>query len=155
MTSLLKVYYTVKILAILIYAKKGKNTTLRSEYIRQAIAGERLLTAAYAMVGSRLAADVREYSNGKIDNSGAYMELVANDVKYAYEEHLEAKEAGDIDLSIRDFLNIADYVNEYSELVYVKQYKDGKTRLAIQKTMPNGELPYCRRSFEKQKFHTI
>nr|DAP02568.1 MAG TPA: Large polyvalent protein-associated domain 3 [Caudoviricetes sp.] len=111
-----------------------------SEYIRQAIAGERLPTAAYAMVGSRLAADVREYSNGKIDISGAYMELVANDIKHAYEEHLEAKEDGNIDLSIEDYLNIANYVDSYDSLIYAIHYKNGNMRISLQKTLENGEL---------------
>ena len=124
---------------------QGKKILLTSEtdmteYIRQAIAGERLPTAAYAMVGSRLAADVREYSNGKIDISGAYMELVANDIKHAYEEHLEAKEDGNIDLSIEDYLNIANYVDSYDSLIYAIHYKNGNMRISLQKTLENGEL---------------
>ncbi len=121
----------------------GHNIILTSEkeienYIEDSIEGKKLPTVAYGKVGERLAKEVNEYSGGKIDISGYYLEFVPFDIYHAHNEHLKAKEVGDIDLSEEDFKNIAKYIDSYDELLYAIKYSGGQTKIGISKTLPNG-----------------
>ena len=111
------------------------------EYIEKAIAGEKDLPAvAYGKVDSRLSEETSDYSDGKIQISNYYLELVATDIHHAYQEHLHAKKAGDIDLSIEDFMNIPLYVATYDDFVYAIKYKSGNTKICLSKKISDGRV---------------
>lgn len=76
-------------------------------YIDKAISGNKLPTSAYGKVDHRITADSIQHSNGKIDIQDYYLEFVANDLRHAYEQHLNAKQSGDISLTKEDFEKIA------------------------------------------------
>ena len=111
------------------------------EYIEKAVVGEKNLpTVAYGKVDIKLSEETANYSDGNIQIYDYYMELVANDIRHAYLEHLHAKEAGDIDLSIEDFINIPFYVATYDDLVYAIKYKSGNTKICISKKISDGRV---------------
>jgi len=124
---------------------EGKKIILTTEdeitsFIHKSISGDDLNTVGYGRVNKRLSNDVDEYSNGKIDISGNFLELVPYDISHAYREHLNAKEDGDINLSMNDFENIPSYIDHYDELVYAIRFKSGNTRICLSKKLPGGRV---------------
>lgn len=112
-----------------------------NDYVRRAIAGEKgLPTVAYAKVDDRLAQEVVNYSNGEININNFYLELVANDIHHAYQEHSDAKEAGDISLNESDFENIPQYIATYDDFVYAIKYKSGNTKICVSKKITGGRV---------------
>lgn len=109
----------------------GKDIILTSDaaiekYILSSIHGEQHSgVVGYGKVNQRLAEDVDNYSEGKIIIKDGYLELSADDLKHSYDEHLKAKQDGDVDLSETDFLNIPEYLDNYDELLYAIKYKSG------------------------------
>lgn len=111
-----------------------------SSYIRRAVAGENLPTAAYGRVSERLADEIQRVSGGDTDVHGAYLEFVASDLKHAYNGHLAAKEDGDLSLTENDFLLVPAYLDAYDEVLEVRKYKDGSTRVVLSCSLENGKL---------------
>ena len=110
-------------------------------YIEKAIAGKKdLPTVAYGKVDIKLSEETSDYSDGNIQISDYYLELVATDIRHAYREHLYAKESGDIDLSIEDFINIPFYVATYDDFVYAINYKSGNTKICLSKKISDGRV---------------
>ena len=109
-----------------------------TDYIKKAIAGEDQPTVAYGKVSKRLAEDVLRYSKGKIDITDAYMELVGDAIRHAYQQHSSAKQAGDIGLSSADFERIPQYLDSYDELIYAIRYQSGSTHIAVGKQIAGG-----------------
>ena len=99
-----------------------------------------LNTVGYGRVDERLSHDVDEYSDGDIKISGSFLELVPYDISHSYKEHLNAKEEGDIDLSLADFENIPSYLEHYDELVYARRFNSGNTKICVSKKLPNGRV---------------
>lgn len=126
--------------------KDGKDIILTtkkqvSDYIKKAISGAKdIVTVAYGKVTNRLAKDVLNYSGGRINVEGNYLELVPYDIKHAYEQHLNAKEAGNINLTIEDFEKIPEYLNNYDDIVYAIKFGSGNTRVCVSKKLPNGRV---------------
>ncbi len=126
--------------------KDGKDIILTtkkqvSDYIKKAISGAKdIVTVAYGKVTNRLAKDVLNYSGGRIDVEGSYLEFVPYDIKHAYEQHLNAKEAGNINLTIEDFEKIPEYLNNYDDIVYAIKFGNGNTRVCVSKKLPNGRV---------------
>lgn len=124
----------------------GKDIVLTSDdaitdYIVDSISSkEGLPTVAYGKVTERLAEDTNQASHGKIDITDNYLELVSYDIGHAYEQHITAKEEGDIDLSLDDFKNIPNYVDEYDEVVYAIRYGSGTTRICLSKKVADGRV---------------
>ncbi len=81
-----------------------------------------------------------EYSKGKIDIKGNYLELVSSDIKHSYKEHHTAKQEGDINLSQEDFESVTDYIDTYDELIYATRFSSGNTRVVLGKTTKNGKM---------------
>lgn len=125
---------------------EGKKIILTSEdeitsFIHDSINGsDRLITVGYGRVTPRLSQEVDAYSKGKINIDGNFLELVPDDIGHAYNEHLNAKEDGDINLSMQDFENIPSYIDNFDELVYAIQYANGNTRICLSKKLPNGRV---------------
>ena len=112
-----------------------------SDYIERAIAGDtELPTVAYGKVDVKLADDVSEYSDGKIQIENYYLELVAHDIRHVYQGHLQAKRDGNVDLAIEDFLNIPLYVATYDDFVYATKYKSGNTKICLSKKINDGRV---------------
>ena len=110
-------------------------------YINEAISSpKKLNTVAYGKVNEELSRDVAEYSNGKINIEGSYLELVPYDINHAYRGHLKAKQEGDIDLTLEDFEKIPDYIDNYDDLVYAIKYKNGDSRVCLSKEIENGRV---------------
>lgn len=110
-------------------------------YIKDAIAGKKdMPTVAYGKVDVKLSKETSDYSDGEIQISNFYLELVANDIRHSYQEHLNAKEKGDIDLSIEDFINIPHYVATYDDFVYAIKYKSGNTKICLSKKTSGGRV---------------
>lgn len=95
---------------------------------------------SYGKVTERLAKDANRASQGAIDITDNYLELVSYDIGHAYEQHIKAKEEGDIDLSLDDLKNIPDYVDEYDEVVCAIQYSSGTTRICLSKKVADGRV---------------
>lgn len=86
-------------------------------------------TVAYGKVNDRLAAAVRENSGGDISVDGLYLEFVPADISHAYKGHSTAKQEGNIPLSKEIFEQIPDILDSFSEVVYVRKFKSGNTRV--------------------------
>ena len=135
-------------------ANKSKLTALRggkkiiltskdeiTSFIKGSIQGERgLTTVAYGKVSDRLARDVESYSKGKIKITGNFLELVPDEINHAYKNHLNAKQDGDIDLSMDDFESIPEYIDNYDDLVYAINFESGNTRICLSKKLKNGRV---------------
>lgn len=125
---------------------QGKQIILTNDgeiisFIDRSIKKEKgLPTVAYGNVTARLAADVKEYSDGKIQIDGNYLELVPDDISHAYVGHLQAKQEGDIDLTKTDFEKIPEYIDNYDDLVYAIQYQNGNTRICLSKKVSQGRV---------------
>lgn len=108
-------------------------TTAQSitSFIKDAISGKtKHVTKAYGKVGADLAAAVAEKSGGKLDISGKYLELSADELKHSYDEHSKAKREGDIELTEADFEKIVDYIDNFDDIIYVQN--QGKYGIRIQ-----------------------
>lgn len=97
-------------------------------------------TVAYGKVTERLADDVLAESNGNISIQNYYLELIPTDLQHAYEQHSNAKEYGDIDLSREDFERIPEYLDTYTELLYAIRYASGNVRICVSKELPDGHI---------------
>ena len=123
---------------------KGEKIILTSDeeiisYINATINGAKnFTTVAFGRVFDRLVNDVKTDSKGKIDISNFYLEFVPNDIRHAYEQHLTKKQDGDIDLTIKDFESIAEYIYSYDELLYAMQYQSGHTSVCLSKKTNKG-----------------
>ena len=98
-------------------------TTAQSitSFIKDAISGKtKHVTKVYGKVGADLAAAVAEKSGGKLDISGKYLELSADELKHSYDVHHNPKQAGDIPLSQEHFENIIDYIDNFDDILYVQ-----------------------------------
>jgi len=119
--------------------RSGENVILTSpwatrEFIQDAISGEALgTTKAYGKVGVSLANDVYSASGGKLDIKDWYLELTPYDLKHAFSEHSEAKKAGNIPLSLENFLSIPDYIDAYDDVLNVKEYDSGDKTITLGK----------------------
>ncbi len=119
--------------------RSGENVILTSpwatrEFIQDAISGEALgTTKAYGKVGVSLANDVYSASGGKLDIKDWYLELTPYDLKHAFSEHSEAKKAGNIPLSLENFLSIPDYIDTYDDVLNVKEYDSGDKTITLGK----------------------
>ena len=110
-------------------------------YIEKSISGEKdMPVVAYGVVDEKLSQDVSNYSKNKINIENYYLELVSNDIHHAYQEHIKAKEKGDIDLSFEDFAQIPYYVATYDDFVYAIKYKNGSTKICVSKKISDGRV---------------
>lgn len=125
--------------------ERGDKVILTTEeeignYITDAISGERMPTVAYGVANESVAEDALAYSNGKVDITDDYLEFVADDLKHAWDEHSQPKEEGDLPLTEEDFQNIPEYFDTYDNFLFVEQYQEGPTRLAVSKDIGNGKI---------------
>lgn len=116
----------------------GKQIILRSDgeiksYIDHVLdnGSEGVPTVAYGRVSDRLAAAVRENSQGEIVVDGLYLEFVPADIIHAYNGHSTVKQTGNIPLSRKVFEEIPELLDSFSEVVYARQFKSGNTRLVV------------------------
>lgn len=120
----------------------GKDIILRTateakKYISNAIHGNGLETVAFGKVGQRLVDDANKYTGGKIDLKGMFLELIPNNIKHAYQQHLTAKYDNNIDLTEQDFLNIPRYIAEYDDFIEAVDYKNDR-EIKLGKRLDNG-----------------
>ena len=117
------------------------NSLELKEYINKAINKKvENVTVAYGKVNKRCVSDVKEISNGKIDVTDYFLELVPSDLEHAWQEHHKAKESGDIPLSQKDFENIPNYFENYDEMVYAIQFASGNKKLCVSKKIKDGRM---------------
>lgn len=109
------------------------------DFIDKAIEGKTTTTVAYGKAGQRLIDDVYKASKGKIDMSGAYLELVPYDVQHAYDGHLKAKQEGDVDLKKEDFYKIVNYIDSYEKIAEIKKYNTGRISVDLLINTPDGK----------------
>lgn len=102
------------------------------EFINSAISGQaKGEVRAYAIAGEKLANAIKiKYKN--IDISGKYIELVADDLRESFKRHSKAKQEGDVDLSINDFINIPKYIDNFDGVISVNSYNN-KTEIHLYK----------------------
>lgn len=117
---------------------KGENLIIRNraeleEYVDASIKGEKRPTVAYGRVSDRLAKDVLGYSEGKIDISGSYLELVPQYLKDAYDIYSKTINRINIPLDIEDFYSLADYIDNYDELIFATSKSKENNSLAVSK----------------------
>ena len=96
------------------------------KYIDDSISGiESNSTKGYGRVGKSLADDVKTKTNGEVDLYGKYLELNSDDLRHSSKRHSLPKRDGDIPLSVVDFENIPDYIDNYDDILDIVQTKDG------------------------------
>ena len=96
------------------------------KYIDDSISGiESNSTKGYGRVGKSLADDVKAKTNGEVDLYGKYLELNSDDLRHSSKRHSLPKRDGDIPLSVVDFENIPDYIDNYDDILDIVQTKDG------------------------------
>ena len=89
-------------------------------------------TRVYGIVGKNMAHDIMEASGGKEHVENHYLELPPNDIQHSYEDHLFAKQQGDTDLTMDDFVRIPDYIDTYDDIMYV-EYPTGDAEIVVGK----------------------
>lgn len=99
-------------------------------FVKESIDGKRNVMVAYGKVEENLAQQVKEKSDSMIDVSGAYLELLSDDIHHAYREHEHAKEPGDLDMAVDELIYALRNVNQ-SEVVSARQFKDGAQRVTL------------------------
>ncbi len=99
-------------------------------FVKRSIEGSHNEMVAYGKVDDLLARQVKKISNSQIDIADAYLELLSDDIKHAYNEHYKAKEPGDLDMTVDDLIFALKNVNQ-SEVVSARQYKDGAQRATL------------------------
>ena len=110
-------------------------------YIQQSIRrGLSNAPAAYGKVSDRLARDISEESNGKIDLTGMYEELNPYDLQHSYDQHHNPKEPGDVPLYDEDFENIPQYLENYDDVVYATAYDTGEKSFCVSKRLNQGRI---------------
>ena len=67
--------------------------------------------AVYGKVSNKFAEAVYNVSEQKMDISGCYLELSANDLRHAYDKHKQAVEEGDVEMSFSDFVYAIKNIN--------------------------------------------
>ena len=99
-------------------------------FVKKSVEGNHNEMVAYGKVDESLAKQVKEKSNSQIDIADAYLELLSDDLQHAYREHSEAKEPGDLDMTVDDLIYALKNVNQ-SEVISARQYKDGGQRATL------------------------
>lgn len=111
--------------------KEGENLLLVNNdeietFVTDAINGDiKNIEKAYGKPEARFIEDVKAATGGDVDISGYYLELNADDIKHSYDGHRIPKQAGDIPLSHKDYMNVADYIDDYDELMEIVPTKNG------------------------------
>ena len=96
------------------------------EFVQSSVSGGKQQTIkAYGVVDERLRNDVLNASNGKVDLKGRYLELSSDDLRHSYLGHTNAKEAGDVPLTLQDYKNIPEYTFDYDDVIKVVQGSNG------------------------------
>lgn len=122
----------------------GKNPVLTSlqetkNFILSVIQGKASgEVRAFAKVGSKLS-DAVKAVNPKLDISGKYLEISADDLREAYKKHSQPKESGDIALSEDDFTSIPEHLNEFSNVLGTETY-NGRVEIHIARETENGYI---------------
>ena len=108
-------------------------------FVKKAVEGSPNAMVAYGKVEESLARQVKEKSGSTINVDGAYLELLSDDVKHAYTEHVQAKEPGDMDMSIEELIDALKNVNQ-SEVVSAKRHKGGDQRVTLATPTADGMM---------------
>ena len=108
-------------------------------FVKGAVEGNPNAMVAYGKVEENLAKQVKEKSGSTINIDGAYLELLSGDVKHAYTEHAQAKEPGDMDMSIEELIDALKNVNQ-SEVVSAKRHKGGDQRVTLAMPTTDGMM---------------
>lgn len=96
------------------------------EFVQSSVSGGKQQTIkAFGVVDERLRNDVLNASNGKVDLNGRYLELSSDDLRHSYLGHTNAKEAGDVPLTLQDYKNIPEYTFDYDDVIKVVQGSNG------------------------------
>ncbi len=105
-----------------------------NDFIDGAITGKRKQQIkTYGIVNDRLKNAVLNASDGKIDISDKFFEIGSDDVKHSFDGHIKPKEAGDIALSVEDYENIPEYINDFDDIIYRVKTPDGTTKIQLGK----------------------
>jgi len=108
---------------------------------------------AYGKVGERLARDVKEIDSDT-DIYGRYLELTSDKLKHAYDRHSKSAQNGNIDLSIEDFENIAEYIDNYDYVLSVEEHNKAK-KIRIAKKINGYTVILSLVSKERSSVHPI
>ena len=116
----------------------GSNLVLTSDteiknFIRDSIngdVGEDRQSRVYGVVGSSLAGEINQLSDGAENVNDWFLEIPPNDVKHSYDDHANAKEPGNINLTLQDYENIANYIDTYDDVFYT-DFGNGNREVVI------------------------
>lgn len=87
---------------------------------------------AYGKVGQRFSDDIKKASGGMLDISDYHLELNSDDVLHSYKNHSVAKQEGNLPLSLDDYKKLADYIDNYDDILDIVPTKRG-TRIILGK----------------------
>ena len=87
---------------------------------------------AYGRVGQRFSDDIKKASGGMLDISDYHLELNSDDVLHSYKNHSGAKQEGNLPLSLDDYKKLADYIDNYDDILDIVPTKRG-TRIILGK----------------------
>ena len=108
---------------------KGQNVLTNSKeisaYIHKSLNSDNSEIKAYAKTGTRFIADVLEKTGGEVDLKSKYIELPSDKIRHSKIQHSKAKEPGDLPLTDEDFYNLADYMDDYDDVLEVVRTGQG------------------------------
>lgn len=110
-------------------------------FIRSSLRGETIGTIkGYGKVGSRMAQDISDSSDGKTDVRGYYLELDGNRIRHM-KDHVDTDSDGrNIPLTSAQAEQLTEYIDNYDEVLDVLTRKDGSTKVYLSKDTGDGHV---------------
>lgn len=104
-------------------------------FVKSAIGGgSQNIIKAYGRVGKNMAADIQAAGEGKAkDLTGYYLELDANRLNHLSDHINEDGDPRNIPLTEDQAMNITEYIDNYDDVLEVKNKKNGGTRVLLGK----------------------
>ena len=87
----------------------------------------------YGKVGTRMANDISNASDGALNINGYYMELDSNRLAHLADHMNDDGDPRNIPLTEEQVLNLTEYINDYDDVLDVVTKKDGSTRILLGK----------------------
>ncbi len=110
-------------------------------FIRSSLRGETAdMIKGYGKVGSRMAQDISDSSDGKTDVRGYYLELDGNRIRHM-KDHVDTDSDGrNVPLTSAQAEQLTEYIDNYDEVLDVLTRKDGSTKVYLSKDTGDGHV---------------
>ena len=117
-----------------------KNQEELQKFVKDSIAGEiRGRTVGYGKVSSDLADKIYRASNGRVDVTGFFLELTADDLYHGYWEHETAKKENNLDITRDELIDALMNINK-ADVKKIEYHKDNRTDAVLTLPTQDGDM---------------